>query len=1126
MDCKNLNGILGCTMSVGGIKDVYIFNFGDVFDYQYTDDNINFISSYKFKKLAAHYKTLNTSSLRELFKSDTTDVYTQTLNLKFPQMSKDKRDEFRKLTRGKYTIIVKDNNNKCWIVGKEFGCVVSDFSAKSDSVGNDNTYDITFTTQSKYMLQEISCYDERCAVSVFGREVRQSTFIINSASTYDFSGEYELLGDTITRSFTPIVGLEPLLWTDSAIYNRDLGTLQSLMNPNGQTVVEFAVYDTMSDVVLITYTSTDTSYPVLSINNVQIFGSVFVALNLQTIISTAIPNITIELVDSFANVLYNLPFGDVVSTPSLSGISNNVFIDVTTLYPSGQTFTINVNFDGESCNFATFEYVYEPSNVCQVVNTYELYNGKHYSCEVDKNTNQFNYKFISIKIGNYVFNLYDDNTQYHSSFTTLETDILSILNSYPDLNISNVTVTETAKTWILTFDSIDSDLLFYVITRNDDLTTIGDANLEYIRKYPSIRSIVLGLYTVAPSDSTLFVENLTNSEGFNGLYSDYPTNLLNDIRIEDVAPYTSNICRSIGIDITNWVESDVVEVTNDSPSCPDATNNFTINTCLDTIEHTTPYKYYLLNFETLVDSDLGDYFIIDTTFGVLDIYTPNSVTYDNLSNLTNSINNELVLNGFENKFKIVNFWFDKVICKYQMEVLVDSAETLNSIYVDFLSNSFTIDTTFDVYNYKILSKQHPDIDLTWDITTTTGITTLSGKTKDFIKEDIKKSTIFGDFNYNSTTDEFTINFVDNPTLNGKWVVSFHQNYPTTTNALYDFDVVSPSLTEIIPTFSSLLTINDINYIRLVNDLGFVFDFIFTGATQQNISINLVYYELFVSVFGRFDDIFVNYTVGLPHPMPYLTRFSANCPSYDMDVLNFLSVAGITDTIIGDALNVFVTGMKADGTWVLCDAIYPFVGGTAHTHKFNLKNPVDSDAAFRILFNGGWSHSALGITPNGINSHADTRYNQQTNTVLDDNHISIYSQTNIQALYIDIGVSNGATSATDITPRYNSGGEKCFMRNTTITDFFLNNDSTGFFINNRPNSTTIKGVRNGVINTLTANSTATVNYNYYLGAMNVTNTPTFRSIRTLSFASLGNSFTDAQLTMVNNRVQTLQSALSR
>ena len=66
---------------------------------------------------------------------------------------------------------------------------------------------------------------------------------------------------------------------------------------------------------------------------------------------------------------------------------------------------------------------------------------------------------------------------------------------------------------------------------------------------------------------------------------------------------------------------------------------------------------------------------------------------------------------------------------------------------------------------------------------------------------------------------------------------------------------------------------------------------------------------------------------------------------DTDALAFLSAAAITDATITSAICGLVTSMKNDGTWAKCNAIYPFVGGTAITHKFNLKNPLDTNAAF-------------------------------------------------------------------------------------------------------------------------------------------------------------------------------------
>jgi len=92
---------------------------------------------------------------------------------------------------------------------------------------------------------------------------------------------------------------------------------------------------------------------------------------------------------------------------------------------------------------------------------------------------------------------------------------------------------------------------------------------------------------------------------------------------------------------------------------------------------------------------------------------------------------------------------------------------------------------------------------------------------------------------------------------------------------------------------------------------------------------------------------------------------------DSDVLAFVSATGITDTTQRSAVNTLVTSLKGYSIWNKLNAIYPFVGGTASTHKWNLKDPRDLDAAYRLSFSGGWTHNSNGITGNGTNAYADT-----------------------------------------------------------------------------------------------------------------------------------------------------------
>ena len=98
---------------------------------------------------------------------------------------------------------------------------------------------------------------------------------------------------------------------------------------------------------------------------------------------------------------------------------------------------------------------------------------------------------------------------------------------------------------------------------------------------------------------------------------------------------------------------------------------------------------------------------------------------------------------------------------------------------------------------------------------------------------------------------------------------------------------------------------------------------------------------------------------------------------DSDVLAFVAASGITDNTQKSAVNTLVTSLKGYSIWTKLNAIYPFVGGTASTHKWNLKDPRDLDAAYRLSFSGGWTHNSNGITGNGTNTYADTFYNPST-----------------------------------------------------------------------------------------------------------------------------------------------------
>ena len=109
-------------------------------------------------------------------------------------------------------------------------------------------------------------------------------------------------------------------------------------------------------------------------------------------------------------------------------------------------------------------------------------------------------------------------------------------------------------------------------------------------------------------------------------------------------------------------------------------------------------------------------------------------------------------------------------------------------------------------------------------------------------------------------------------------------------------------------------------------------------------------------------------------------------SFDPVTINYMNVLGIgndstiyyastpqqiTGAGLWTAVNNLVIALKSNGIWDRTSAIYPYVGGTAERHKFNLKNPIDSNDANRITFYNAWTHSATGATPTTFSSYGDT-----------------------------------------------------------------------------------------------------------------------------------------------------------
>ena len=264
---------------------------------------------------------------------------------------------------------------------------------------------------------------------------------------------------------------------------------------------------------------------------------------------------------------------------------------------------------------------------------------------------------------------------------------------------------------------------------------------------------------------------------------------------------------------------------------------------------------------------------------------------------------------------------------------------------------------------------------------------------------------------------------------------------------------------------------------------------------------------------------------------------ASAPSYTARTTAFATATAITDTTILNALNTFDLGLISNGLASKMKAVYPFVGSTATTQKYNFMDARDLDIAFRLQFNGGWSFSNNGALPNGTNTFANT-YLNGTNLNLYNTHLSYYSRTqSLQALNIEMGADkdpNANQLLCLILPR-SSGSAIAVHTSQVATATAIATSQTitqGLFINNRNGSlaTDLKLIRNGtILATASTNGTNIISAigNVYIGALNNDpNSGQFFSNKEVAFSSIGNGLTDGEASTFYSLVQAFQTSLSR
>ena len=143
----------------------------------------------------------------------------------------------------------------------------------------------------------------------------------------------------------------------------------------------------------------------------------------------------------------------------------------------------------------------------------------------------------------------------------------------------------------------------------------------------------------------------------------------------------------------------------------------------------------------------------------------------------------------------------------------------------------------------------------------------------------------------------------------------------------------------------------------------------------------------------------------PTPTPTNTPTPSSAGSYDPNAQAFITAAGISNVTEQGAINQLVLDLKSYSIWNKMLVIYPFVGGTSLTTKYNLVNP----STYTITWNGGVTFDSNGVTGNGTTGYGATGFIPSTvnlTTGLTTSlSYSVYSRTDTISNASDMGVTN-------------------------------------------------------------------------------------------------------------------------
>lgn len=265
-------------------------------------------------------------------------------------------------------------------------------------------------------------------------------------------------------------------------------------------------------------------------------------------------------------------------------------------------------------------------------------------------------------------------------------------------------------------------------------------------------------------------------------------------------------------------------------------------------------------------------------------------------------------------------------------------------------------------------------------------------------------------------------------------------------------------------------------------------------------------------------------------LPYLgdTYVIYNENILDVNVQLFLNATGITDVTTISALNTLVLSLKSNGLWSKMLAVYPFVGDTDDTQKYNLVDAQDTDSAFRITWGSGITHSSNGIQLSGLGG-AITNLDVGTDVDYDDISAGVYIRTDNRENVWDLGAASLSPSfrCLILTARNLDSTGKFATKAGGVDLDYTNNTTTsqGFYqVSRSGTGGAYLNARNSTIGNPSESDVTSYTGTVCFGQAGVP--AQGLSTRQYAFGYVGSNLTSGELQDYYTIVQTFQTSLGR